>query len=58
MILIGDYNINYNQRNSRRYNILKSFERDTGLKQLITDNTLISQNHNFFFLGGGGGCAY
>ena len=38
VVLLGDYNINYNQRNSRGYRLLKSFERDTGLKQLINSD--------------------
>ena len=42
-VLIGDYNINYNQRNSRGYKLLKSFERDTGLKQLINSDTRVCQ---------------
>ena len=46
VVLLGDYNINYNQHYSRVFRILKSFERDPGLKQQITSDTRICHNHS------------
>ena len=40
--ILGDYNINYNQRHSKGYRLLKTFERDSGLKQLVLTDTRIS----------------
>ena len=42
VLIVGDFNINYNQRHSRGYRLLKAFERETGVKQLVTNDTRTS----------------
>ena len=40
--LMGDLNINYKNRNSTSFKLLKEIEQDFGLKQLIKDPTRIT----------------
>ena len=42
VVIVGDFNINYNQRHSRGYRLLKAFERETGVKQQVTNDTRTS----------------
>ena len=46
VVILGDYNINYNQRNSKGFKLLKSFERESGLKQLVTADTRICRQYS------------
>ena len=41
IIVTGDLNVNYNQRDTRGFKILKEFERKYNLSQIITTNTRI-----------------
>ena len=44
MTLMGDFNVDYKMRNSQNFKVLKAFERDLNLTQLISKTTRPSSN--------------